>query len=235
MNAKRMEWAASFILFIVGGIFLLLSLFMIAFDMQFKSQAIEHTATITHIERSRDSDGDTRHTVYVRYSVNGQEYNRPLGYYSYNMSVGDPVQIYYHSENPNRITSKGAVILPLIFLAVGLIVLSIGIILSVSKLKKKKLRRLLLEDGRKIYAEITEITRNTFYRVNGRSPFMITCKWTDPQTGLFYFYRSENIWFNPEPIIHEKALTSLPVYINRENPKKYVVVLDEIEKCIALA
>jgi len=50
---------------------------------------------------------------------------------------------------------------------------------------------------------------------------------------IVLLFTSDNIWFDPEPIIHEKGITSLPVYIDPENPKNYFVSVKDIEMFVA--
>jgi len=230
MGEKKVEWLVSLVFFIVGGIFFILSVSMIFYGINFRNNAVARVAIITDIDSHGDSDSNTQHTVYVKYKVDGLEYNESLGYYSTGMSVGQEIPIYYKPESPNRIMADSSILLWLIFFILGLILLSVAFIITFIKIKKKRRHKELMASGRKIYADITEITKNFSYTVNGRSPFLIVCKWVDPSTGLFYFFRSENIWFNPQPILEEKGIKSLAVYIDRESPKKYAVSLEEVEK-----
>ncbi len=39
-------------------------------------------------------------------------------------------------------------------------------------------------------------------------------------------FKSRNIWSNPEDIIEEKNIKQFPVYIDKNNKKKYFVDID---------
>ncbi len=234
MKAKKVEWFAGSIFLIVGLIFLVVGISIAAYNVNFKNNALETTAVISSIERDRDSDGDTSYTVYVRYTVDGSQYERPLNFYSSGMYVGEEISIYYLPEQPNRILAKSSLsFLFILFPLMGLIAASIGFVIIFRKVMKIKSHKYLLENGEVVNAEITNVDYKSSYTVNGVSPYVITCKWVDPSTGIYYFFKSDNIWFDPEPIINERDIKNLPVYIDRYNPKKYSVSLEELEKMVA--
>lgn len=234
MNAKKMEWLFGIIFSGIGLTFFIVGISIALYNINFRNNALETTAVISSIERYRDSDGDTRHTVYVRYTIDGREYEGRLNYYSSGMYEGEEISIYYRPEQPNRILAKSSFSFFIIFFpSIGLVFAAIGFAFIFIKIKKIKNRRYLMENGELVYAEIAGVNYNRSYRVNGRSPYVITCKWVDSSTGLFYFFTSENIWFDPEPIINERDIKTLPVYIDRDNPNKYAVSSEELENMVA--
>lgn len=227
MIKKNIGFFLSIIFIIIGAVFCLISIIGLNHNNNFKSNSVKLTATITGIDRHMDN-----HDVYVTYNFEGQEFKEPLHFYSSGMRVGQETTIYVDPKSPNRIQSKGMSILWIFFFSMGAVFLVSGIIIFLLIKKKKRLKKKLLEDGTKVYAEISEVTINGSYTVNGTNPFIIICKWVDPLTGLFYFYKSENMWFNPEPILRDRNIKQLPVYIDRENPKNYVVSLEELERLL---
>lgn len=234
MNSKKTEWLFGIMFSAIGLIFLIVGMSMVLYNINFKRNALETTAVISSIERYRDSDGDTRHTVYVKYTIDGKQYEERLNYYSSGMNTGKEVPIYYNPEKPNRILAKSSYSFFIFFFPLlGLIFAVIGFVFIFNKVMKVKNRKYLMENGQLVYAEITGVNYNRSYRVNGISPYVITCKWVDSSTGLFYFFTSENIWFDPEPIINERDIKTLPVYIDRDNPKKYAVSSEELENMVA--
>ena len=73
----------TFIHFIFPSIFIIVGLFIMALaiflniqNSKFMEKAIETTAKITQITTSRDSDGDTTHSVQVIFYVDGKEYEK---------------------------------------------------------------------------------------------------------------------------------------------------------------
>ncbi|OPZ89418.1 MAG: hypothetical protein BWY74_02732 [Firmicutes bacterium ADurb.Bin419] len=170
----------------------------------------------------------------MRYTVDGSQYERPLNFYSSGMYVGEEISIYYLPEQPNRILAKSSLsLLFLLFPLAGLIAASIGFTMLFKKVMRIRNHKYLLENGEVVNAEITKVIYKKNYSVNGVSPYVITCKWIDPSTGIYYFFTSDHIWFDPEPIIIERDIKNLPVYIDRYNPKKYSVSLEELEKMVA--
>ncbi|ADU73503.1 uncharacterized protein DUF3592 [Acetivibrio thermocellus AD2] len=198
----------------------------------FISNAARTTAVVTDIKSYRDFDGDKHYEVVIKYSVEGEEYYEIIAH-SPLMYVGREITVYYDPNKPRHVKTMGFVFDDLFLVGIGLVFFIIGISFTASQFKKFRLRKRLLETGRTVYADISEITLNTSYTVNSKHPYVITCKWKDPDTGLFYFFTSDNIWFDPEPIIHEKGITSLPVYIDPENPKNYFVSVKDIEMFVA--
>lgn len=234
MIAKKVEWLFGIIFSGVGLIFFIVGISIALNNINFRNNALETTAVISSIERYRDSDGDTRHTVYVRYTIDSREYEEHLNFYSSGMYEGKEISIYYSPEQPGRILAKSSFpFFVFFFPSMGLAFAAIGFVFIFYKIKKIKNRKYLMENGELVYAEITGVDYNRSYRVNGRNPYVITCKWVDSSTGLFYFFTSENIWFDPELVIYERDIKTLPVYIDRDNPKKYAVSLEELESMVA--
>lgn len=73
-----------------------------------------------------------RTIVYVKYLYDGIEYIRRLGYWTSNMRVGDMVKVLVDKNKPSNIVPsiniKG--ILSIVFLILGICIISIGIIIS---------------------------------------------------------------------------------------------------------
>ena len=95
-------------------------------------------------------------------------------------------------------------------------------------IKKHTSKNALLTSGTRVYANITDININTSYNVNGRHPYVIHCQWTHPTSGITYLFKSGNLWFNPDFLIRERNIVSLPVYLNMEKPKKYYIDISEL-------
>ena len=87
-----------------------------------------------------DTDGnhiDATYTVYVKYTVDGKEYNAELdGLTNYN--EGEKITIYYNPEDPSQITQSISMILPIAIIIGGLIALVGGIISSINSFKRYK-------------------------------------------------------------------------------------------------
>ncbi len=214
--------------FLVGIIFIILSIIATLYTYTTTKNYIPTTATITDISSYRNVRHENIMRISIEYSVDGTKYEKLSDFYNPSMYVGKQINIYYNPINPNEISFGFFNFVWLIFFIVGFIFFSIGLIMIIYHGKSKKKYQMLRENGQKIYATIENITQNTSIRVNGKSPYIITCKWMNMITGNTYLFKSPNIWFNPQPILFQRNITMLLVYIDRENPEKYFVSIDEI-------
>jgi len=87
----------------------------------------EHTEDDTHY--------DTTYTTYVKYTVDGKEYEAELGQYA-GVKVGDKKTIIYNPKNPTEISEKVNIIVPIAIIAAGAVSL-IGAIISIMRTRKK--------------------------------------------------------------------------------------------------
>ncbi len=227
MKDNKKETLMWTIFAIIGAIFVAVGL--ILFESVFNSaNKVETTGIITRISLSGSSENES-YKVYVSYVVKGDEYESILNGYSSSFYEGKEVEIYYDKDNPNKIGMKSLDLLILIVPGIGLIFLIIGGTGILLKVSKKKLENRLKKDGKLIYADYDETIINTSYSINGRHPYKIICEWINPVDNEEYMFKSRNIWINPEDIIKERNIKQFPVYIDKNNKKKYVVDIDILE------
>ena len=201
----------------LGFIFLAIGIAALVHTFSFRASAVKTTAVITDIVRRGDNG-----FVYIEYTANDETCTQVLDYYSSGMRVGGEVDVYYNPNNPGIIQSGGMIPFGAIFSGIGSVFFTIGILFLIFKLKRKKLRKRLMESGRLVSAEIESVILNTKLRVNGRHPYYITCQWQDSM------FKSENLWHNPQGAIEKKGLTHIPLYIDEDNLKKYYVAVDDL-------
>lgn len=225
MSGNRVENLAWLIFTIVGTVFVAIGIILFGSVFNYTNK-IETTGIITEIWSSRDSDNNRNHKVYVSYVAEGNEYESTLNGYSSSFYEGKEIEIYYDKDNPNKIGMKSLDLLFLLFPGLGLISLIIGVTGISSKARGKKSGKRLKENGELIYADYVETIINISYSVNGRHPYKIICEWTNPLDGEEYTFKSKNIWSNPEDIIEERNIKQFPVYIDKNNKKKYFVDID---------
>lgn len=207
--------------FVVSGLAIMFSVFN--YD-----DKVETIGTISSIDSYRDRDGDIHGTVYVKYEVDGEEYESCINGYSTSYREGKEIKIYYDKYCPDEIGVKSLDFLFLIFPGIGLIfALTGGIGLGVIAKGKLKVKKLRLH-GQRIYAEYMNTDINRSVRVNGKCPYNIFCSWNNPEDGKTYIFRSQNLWFDPQSVIADRNITMFPVYINPENKKKYVIDTDVV-------
>lgn len=224
MKENKVENLTWIIFAIIGAILVVIGFILFGSVFNYNNK-IETTGIITRISLSRNSENESRR-VYVSYVVKGDEYESALNGYSSSFYEGKEVEIYYDKDNPNKIGMKSLDLLFLILPGIGLIFLIIGGTGILVKVNKKKLEKRLKENGEPIYADYVETIINTSYSVNGRYPYKIICEWTNPVDSEEYMFKSKNIWSNPEDIIEEKNIKQFPVYIDKNNKKKYLVDID---------
>ncbi|MCW3101897.1 MAG: hypothetical protein JWO09_337 [Bacteroidetes bacterium] len=114
-------------------------------------------------------------------------------------------------------------ILPLVFMAIGLmdvLIVTVWSVISASKAKKEKW---LMENGQSIRAKIISIDKNTMINVNSKNPYVIVCEWRDPLTSETRIFKSRNIWTDPAPFVDKTNTVS--VYYDPGNIKNYAVDL----------
>lgn len=224
MSGNKVENLAWIIFAIIGAILVVIGFILFGNVFNYTNK-IETTGIITRISLSRNSENESRR-VYVSYVAEGNEYESTLNGYSSSFYEGKEIEIYYDKDNPNKIGMKSLDLLFLILPGIGLIFLIIGGTGILVKVNKKKLEKRLKENGELIYADYVETIINTSYSVNGRYPYKIICEWTNPVDSEEYMFKSRNIWSNPEDIIEEKNIKQFPVYIDKNNKKKYFVDID---------
>jgi len=84
----------------------------------------------------------------------------------------------------------------------------------------------LMAEGRKVYAEVTGGSVNYNVRINGRHPYKLECRYTDPATGAIYLYSSGNIFIDPDLYVGRQVV----VYVDRTDYSKYIVDMDSLKE-----
>lgn len=226
---KKIESLVFKIFLIIGIIMVIVGATIFVWFINVKNNSIETKAVITDVDRYYSSSGGNRRAaIYIQYFVEGKEYNTVVHYYVSGMQRDDEITVYCDKNNPKKVYTNGIIIAPSIISLLGIVFFLVGLIPIVLIGKKKKLRANLIESGRKIYADISEIAVNWTYSANRRHPFNIICQWNDTSSGIVYLFKSNNIWFDPENIIEEQNIKQLPVYIDENDYKKYYVEIDGI-------
>ncbi len=227
MKRSRIENLIWIIFAGVGLIFTIIGIIIVSNIFNYENK-IDTKGVIKEISSYRNSNGNRNHDIYVSYNIDGKEYESRLNSYSSDFYEGKEIDIYYDKDDPNKIGVKSLDLIFLIFPVIGLIFLVIGGTGILVKLNKKKLERKLKENGELIYANYIETVLNTAYTVNGRHPYNIICEWNNPEDDKKYILKSKNIWVNPENIVEEKNIKTLPVYINLKNKKQYFIDIDSL-------
>ena len=133
----------------IGRFFIPFGIIALVFGMFFfihmdKTKNYKKTeAIVTRIELVEEEydDGDTHHDaqydVYVKYTVNGREYNEYYGLFS-DLEEGETTTIAYDPNDPSVIAQPIGLIVPVALCAAGTASLAFGIISTVNTFKKRK-------------------------------------------------------------------------------------------------
>ena len=105
---------------------------------------IKIESTVSKVELSReetiDSEGNTEpamYKIFVKYTVDGKEYDTELGE-MYEKKVGDKITIIYNPKDPTQISQPNSIILNIAMLVGGIASLTGGIISAVNAVKRHK-------------------------------------------------------------------------------------------------
>jgi hypothetical protein len=224
---KNKQLKAIFIIFALVGFGLLLGSVAVHINnANFAKDAKEAIATITRIETYHDSDGDTRHNVFVEFEVSGKKYSGKLGYYSSGMREGGTTIVLYNSDNPQKFRSKSGNALGFTIMAIfGIVFFLIGFIPLYNQSKRNKKKDFLMLNGEKVLANITDIVKGNV-RVNDRPCFNIICEYNNKADGTTYLFKSENIWVHIPRFDGNKTYPQIAVYVDDSEWKKYYVDVD---------
>lgn len=127
----------------LGIILIVVSIFLFNIGEHNKNYIeIESEVSKTNLveEAHTDYDGnyvDATYEVYVKYTVDGKEYETLFGELP-NRKVGDKITIVYNPEDPNEISSPSSIIFTIGVLVAGIASLVGGIISVVRAVKKHK-------------------------------------------------------------------------------------------------
>lgn len=214
---------------IIGLVFFLIGTGFLVEHLAFLQRSVETDAVITDIRSNYSGDGYS-YDVYVAYPVGDTLYEARLNAYSSSMRVGQTLPVRYDPEHPEQVRDALWWLFPCVFGGIGLIFLSVVLILWLVQRKSRRQAEHLLTYGTEITAQINEVQRNYHLRINGRNPYLLLCSWKNPDDGKTYLFRSDSLWFNPEPILQERGITTLPVYIDQYDRRKYHVALDAVQQ-----
>ncbi|MBQ3515035.1 MAG: DUF3592 domain-containing protein [Lachnospiraceae bacterium] len=219
---KYSEYSLFSIFGFVGIVILFVGFYQLIKTTTFNKTAVSTTATITDI-KVYDSGDDTEHQVFVSYEFEGQTYeNIQLNGYSSTMHEGKEITVYLDPDSPTDVRIKSMEVLATIMLFfMGILFFLIGFFGLFNKIKAAHRKKYLLANGKVLSATVDNIYRNTGYKVNGKSPFIVECKYMDENTGTTYRFKSENIWTNPNNYL--EIGSPINVYVDYEDYSKHYV------------
>ena len=118
---------------------------------------------------------------------------------------------------------------PLIFLLVfggmGFLFFLLGLIFLFLDVRRRNNMRRALNQGEYIMAKITGVEQHTNISYNGQHPYVVACRYQDPDTRTIHVWYSRYLRFNPEGIM---TSDEVPVYMDRYNPEAAYVDIDAV-------
>lgn len=218
--------------FLVVGIIVFVGGFLVKNQTdKFMKTAKCTTAVISNITTSRDSDGDTTHSTYVTYAVDGVNYTDvPLGFYSSSMDIGDSIDVYYQESNPRKITTKsGSKVMVYVMWGMGGIFAFVGggiCISAIAAFVKSKRNndagKMLDSSGVIVWGEVLNVVPARL--PGGTMGYSAECLLVDEKTGQQYTARSEAVASDITSIVG----CMVEVHVDSLN-NEYNILLDSVQ------
>ncbi len=186
----------------------------------------KHISDKQNYDKTQANITEVNHTyndAFIEYTIDGITYEGKLDEYNSKMQVGDPVWIYYDSEDPYEFISDSN-IFEIIFISVGGFFTVIGVVfLIICYIKKRRVNDLVM-NGDKLSGTIIAVRTNYKIKVNNRYPFIADCEVVNPYDNERYLYRSENVVADISMLVG----MTVTVYVDRNDRSKYYVDIQEL-------
>lgn len=138
MKLEKTEHKAWIIFALVGTAIFIANVVMLIMPYTIKNK-VETTGVISSIKHDQAAHSDDMPIVTVTYTVDGEEKETILSYYSSKFYEGKQLTIYYDKNNPNKIHAKVESTLAYGFLGFGVLSSVVGYSQLVRKARKKRL------------------------------------------------------------------------------------------------
>lgn len=188
--------------------------------------------TVIDLVPSRSSDSTTYRPVVRFVTAEGRpiEFASSSGSNPPSYARGESVQVLYAPQTPEDAKINGYFALwgaTTILGALGAVFFAIGggIFLAGSLTRRKG--EFLRSQGQPIETMLQGVERNESISANGSHPYRVVTQWQNPATGEIHVFKSENLWYDPTPLLQRDRIT---VLIERDNPRRYLVDLSFLPK-----
>jgi len=214
----------------IGALFLALGIFFYIDGKSFKKETVTARGLVVDelISNASTTSGHLTSTHYpiVRFGTADGDtvvFKGHLGSYPPKYFKGQAVTVRYRPENPQKARindDTGLLILTAIFSGMGGLFLLIGLILFGIILRQRQGKQWLHLNGQSVSAEITGIEKDRSYTKNGLNPYRIEAQWQHPEHGTVHVFRSEAIWYDPTPFVHQRHVA---VKIDYDKPARHLM------------
>ena len=102
---------------------------------------------------------------------------------------------------------------------------AVGLGLLLSDIRRRTRMRRAYENGHYVMARITGVHEQRNVNMNGRSPTVVECHYTDPDTGIVHVYHSRYLYTDLSDLLQSDQV---PVYIDRMDDRVGFVDIDAV-------
>ena len=210
----------SIITFFVGVFLTIFGFKRLLSDLDFIKNAEKKEAIVSNVIEHQNSDR-TSYTTYIKYEVNGKNYEKVLLEESIIYKEKDSkITIYYNLDNPEEFIITNIYIIGAITI-IGIIIIANFITNFIKWRKKTKSKKYLKENGQLLEADIIRISKKS-------GGYIIDCSIVI--NGLIKGFQSEKVWFNALGIYNALGIRKINVYVNPKNIQNYYVDVESYKK-----
>ena len=219
-NKKGSLDLLSIVVILAGiGLIVLSGIYATKSKIPFKN-TVYTDATVTKVEGN---------DVYVKYEVGGLMRQKKISLQSNKYVEKQNIRIYYNKKKPEKLHIDTSTNTSHKLSKIGTVIIVLGIILLIIRVKKKNYRNNLRVSGRRIAATIQELKVNKNIVKNGKNPYIVVCTWTNPEDNKTYTFNSPKVWGNPSELINIKNITTLTVYVDKKDFNKYIMDVTQLK------
>jgi hypothetical protein len=229
---KYFMWIFGSVFGLVGLVFLVVAIFTVRSELAFRAVAISAPGTVVDLEPTSGSRGGTTYKPVFEFTDRDDHLHRVTGSVASSppsFKRGEAVRVLYQPENPDQAHLDSFMdtwFLPLIFGTLGTVFTSIAGGCLIYGLRRRTRRTSLIASGTRIQARVDGVEHDRNTSVNGRNPWRIVAQWQHPVDQKVYVFRSDSIWFDPTPYLHQ----SVDVLVDIDHPHRYVMDTDFLPK-----
>jgi hypothetical protein len=108
------------------------------------------------------------------------------------------------------------------FLGLGGLAASVGLVAVVMGARKKRMKHRLLDRGVTVAADFASVDRGEPMVEGEAKPWVIVCQWLNPDTGKMHVFKSDAIQFDPTAYVKRDKID---VRLDPQRPDQYSVDL----------
>ncbi|MDR2974343.1 MAG: DUF3592 domain-containing protein [Propionibacteriaceae bacterium] len=143
-------------------------------------------------------------------------------------AIGDTIEVSYDPDDPAKPqSSRGLILIASVMGGIGGTFFLIGLSLLVGGSHRRRRAARLLNEGRQLTGDILGVERNMSVSINNIHPWRILCATYLPGSEEALVSHSPDWMIDPTPIIQAHHITTLPVYVDGDNPHATTAYVDD--------